>query len=620
MNQIPFGLWKSPIDENFVAQRGRLSSLKWDTVASEERLYLSGMQGGEPFLVEWSAKENLRRINADYPVGGTVGYGGGDFDVNNGVIVFSAGKKGLCTRTAGRSRIQDNLPSFQSFASPAISPDNRFAAVVASDGKTDRILLVRLDGINWPESWIAGADFYMQPVWSPQGDRFAWVEWDHPAMAWQASRVMLADVDPGSGALSNVRQVAGGADTPASQPLFSPDGSKLSFIRAQENGDWEDLTLLDLAANTETIAVHGENFALSVPAFSQGDHTYDWFADSHRIACVKIHGVNSTLTVLDLVDGSEKEWDLPGYTNFELVSVSKQSGAIAVAASGPGFSQQVLRIDDGECSVLFRLSPDDLPLDWISIPQPLSWQASDGTTVHGIYFPPKNPDYSWNGRPPAFVHIHGGPTGKADLRFNPEIQYFTSRGYGWLAVNYRGSHGYGRTYLDRLNGNWGEFDVEDAIRGADILGKLGLADRNRMVIIGGSAGGFTVLNTLARFPEAFRAGISLYGVSNLIDLVTDTHKLELHYTDGLVGVLPEAYKVYLERSPLYHAQKIKTPLAIFQGENDVVVLPGQSSSMAEKVKGPVVFRLYPGEGHGFRKPETIKDYLLTVSRFLQDYL
>ncbi len=623
MIQLPFGLWKSPIQEDFVARRGRLSGLKWDSAVSEERLLLSGSKEGQTFLLEWSAKNNIRDINGNFPVGGTVGYGGGDFDVSNGTIVFSAGKKGLCARTSGRSFIKElSGRNPIATASPAISPDRRFAAFVSSDGENDQIALIRLDEYAWPQLWIHGADFYLQPVWSPRGNRFAWVEWDHPAMAWEASRVMLADVDPESGTLSNIRKVAGDSDAPASQPLFSPDGSKLSFIRGNNESDWEDLVLLDLADGSEQVAVHGQNFALSVPAFSQGDHTYDWFADGRRLAYIKICGTNSTLSILDLADNSEHERNLPGYTNLELLSVSKISGAIAVAASGPHHSQQVLRISEQDVSVVFRLDPDDFPLDWISMPLPLSWQAANDATVHGFYYPPVNPNFTWSGLLflSAFVHVHGGPTGKADFRLNPEIQYFTSRGYGWLEVNYRGSHGYGRTYLNSLNGHWGEYDVEDAIRGADILGKMGLADRSRMVIIGSSAGGFTVLNVLSRFPDAFKAGVSLYGISNLLDLAVDTHKLELHYTDGLVGMLPAAYDRYIARSPIYHTDKIKAPLALFQGEIDPVVPPAQSSTMAEKVKGPVVFRLYPGEGHGFRKPETIKDYLQTVSRFLLDNL
>lgn len=618
MKAVPFGLWKSPIHENYVAQRGRLSGLKWDSDKASDALVISGSKGGKSFLLEWSSKENVREINGDFFVGGMVGYGGGDFDVLNGNVVFSAGEKGLCSRKLGRSLISELSKDCLSAASPAISPDCRFAAYVTSDGENDQIALIDLQEYSWPVLWIKGADFYMQPVWSPKGIYFAWTEWDHPFMPWEASRVMLAEIDLATGKILNIRHAAGDDTVPASQPQFSPDGKKLSFIRS--NGEWEDLIVLDLTDGTERTVVHGDHFALSVPAFSQGDHTYDWFGDGRQIAYTRIFGIKSSLHVIDILTNSEKTIETADFTNFEMVSVSKSSGKIAAVASGPQHSPQVICITDEEYSVIYRIGTDDLPAEFISDPIDLSWQSENDTTISGIYYPPKNPDYFWNGLPPALVHIHGGPTGKADLRLNPEIQYFTSRGYGWFEVNYRGSHGYGRSYLRCLNGHWGEYDVEDAIRGADTLGKMGLADRDRMLIMGSSAGGYTVLNVLTRYPDSFKAGASLYGVSNLYSLVTDTHKLELHYTDGLVGILPEAQSRFIEWSPVFHSEKIKAPLAIFQGDIDPVVIPAQSSEMAAKLKCPYVFRLYEGEGHGFRKPETITDYLQTLVKFLADYL
>ncbi|MHC1772558.1 MAG: prolyl oligopeptidase family serine peptidase [Flexilinea sp.] len=618
MKAVPFGLWKSPIHEDYVAQRGRLSGLKWDSNKASDTLVISGSKRGKGFLLEWSSKENIREINSEYPVGGTVGYGGGDFDVSDGNVVFCAGEKGLFSRKLGRSLIRELSKDGLFIASPAISPDCRYAAYITSDDKNDQIALIDLKGHSWPVLWIKGADFYMQPVWNPGGIYFAWVEWDHPFMPWDGSRVMLAEVDLTTGKIVNTRHAAGNEIAPASQPQFSPDGKKLSFIRS--NGEWEDLVILDLMDWTERTIVHGEHFTLSVPAFSQGDHSYDWFGDSRQIAYTRIFGTKSSLRVIDITTNSEKVINAPEYTNFELISVSKNSGKIAAIVSGPQNSPHVICITGKEYSVIYRLGTDDLPVEFISDPVDLSWQSGNDRTIYGIYYPPKNPDYFWNGLPPALVHIHGGPTGKTDFRLNPEIQYFTSRGYGWFGVNYRGSHGYGRSYQRCLNGHWGEYDVEDAIRGADILGKMGLADRERMLIIGSSAGGYTVLNALVRFPDSFKAGASLYGVSNLYSLVTDTHKLEIHYTDELIGILPEAQSRFIEWSPIFHPEKIKAPLAIFQGDTDPVVIPAQSSEMAEKLKGPHVFRLYEGEGHGFRKPETIIDYLQTLSKFLVDYL
>ena len=437
-------------------------------------------------------------------------------------------------------------------------------------------------------------------------------------MPWDASRVMLAEVNPATGTISSIRKIYGEPHQPASQPKFSPDGRTLTYIRS--NGEWEDLVSYDLQTEDEKILIHGEGFELTVPAFAQGVQTYDWFGDSLMIAFLRIHGTHSEICLLDLASGEITALKTPEFTSFDSISVSPDSGKISAVACGPTCLTQVVIIDGQEIQSVFQLGesvPDD---EMISKPQELSWETVNGSTVFGIFYPPTNPECTWTGLPPAFVHIHGGPTGKTDLRYNPEIQYFTSRGYGWLEVNYRGSSGYGSSYLKSLDGNWGYFDVEDAVSGANCLGKMKLADRNRMMIIGGSAGGYTVLNTLVQFPESFKAGASLYGVADLYSLAIDTHKLELHYTDSLVGPLPEAKPVYDEWSPIQHVEKIQAPLAVFQGSTDPVVVPGQAKDLVSRLKSPYVFRLYEGEGHGFRKPETIVDYLETLSDFAKQYL
>lgn len=618
MKIIPHGMWKSPIDEDFVAHRGRISCIHWDTQQSHESLVFSGSKDGKNFLYEWNIQNGLRDISGGYPVGGTVGYGGGDFDVREGSILFVAGEKGLCLRDPGRSSIRELTKDGRASASPIISADHRCAAFVCSDGAIDCIALLTLHGDSWPVQWIQGADFYMQPTWSPDGRYFSWVEWDHPYMAWQASRVMLAEIDPSDQRIITTRTVSGGVSFPANQPQFSPDGKKISFIRS--NGDWEDLVLVDLENGSERIIVQGERFALSNPAFSQGDHSYDWFGDNKRILFTKIYGPKSSLWIKYLESDSEEKLEIPDYTVFHAVSVLKTGEKIAAVASGPTVFAHVLCIDRTQISIVYRINPDDLPLSFFSKPLELSWEAKNGTIIHGIYYPPVNPDFAWPGQPPAIVRVHSGPTGKANLEMNPEALYFTTRGFGWLEVNYRGSHGYGRTYLESLNGHWGEYDVEDAVSGAEVLAKMDFADRQRIFLMGSSAGGYTVYNALIQYPDYFRAAIVLYGVTNLYQTITDTHKLELHYTDSLVGTLPDAREKFDAWSPVFHAGSIKTPIAVFQGDRDFVVRPDQSTEMIAKIGSRTCYRLYEGEGHGFRKPETIRDYLRTTTKFLMECL
>ena len=312
-------------------------------------------------------------------------------------------------------------------------------------------------------------------------------------------------------------------------------------------------------------------------------------------------------------------------TNFEQVCVSPD-GKVAAIAAGPLDFSQVIVMDRGEWQTIYRVNDMKLDPSFVSLPREISWKTKGGTTVYGLYYPPCSPDFGWHGAPPAIVEIHGGPTSKAYQCFSAETAYFCSLGYAYIRVNYRGSAGYGRRYLESLNGHWGEYDTEDAISLVRYLEKTGLADPKRLLITGGSAGGFTVLNVLTQYPGYYAAGAALYGVSDLFGLARSTWKLgstwklELHYTDMLTGKLPEDEAKYWDWSPLYHAEKICVPLAIFQGDSDVVVPKEQSEGLVSRLKVPYVFKLYEGEGHGFREPEHIKDYLLTLHQFLQQYL
>jgi dipeptidyl aminopeptidase/acylaminoacyl peptidase len=226
-------------------------------------------------------------------------------------------------------------------------------------------------------------------------------------------------------------------------------------------------------------------------------------------------------------------------------------------------------------------------------------------------------------RPPAIIKIHGGPSGQAVASFASDVQYFTTRGYAVLLVNYRGSTGYGRPYMDALRGNWGVCDVEDAISGAQYLAAQGLADSERIVLMGGSSGGYTVLEGLCRAPGVFKAGLCMYGISNLFTLAADTHKFESHYLDTLLGPLPQASAIYRERSPIFHAHLIRDPLAIFQGSNDRVVPREQSDTIVAALKRngvPHEYHVYEDEGHGWRKQETIEAFYTTLEAFLQQYV
>jgi dipeptidyl aminopeptidase/acylaminoacyl peptidase len=253
----------------------------------------------------------------------------------------------------------------------------------------------------------------------------------------------------------------------------------------------------------------------------------------------------------------------------------------------------------------------------------VNWSAPDGTKVWGNYYAPTNPNFKADGPPPLLVMIHGGPTTQYTSAYDARAQFFATRGFAVLGVNYRGSTGYGRQYMNALKGQWGILDVEDAMGGAQHLVDTGRANQDKLIIMGGSAGGYTVFQALTDFPGFFAAGISMYGITNLFSLTASTHKFESHYNDSLLGVLPKDAQLFRDRSPFFKAHKLTDPIAIFQGAKDVVVPKDQADVMVQKLKSrnvPHIYHVYENEGHGWRQAETIDHFYKTALNFLETYV
>ena len=496
----------------------------------------------------------------------------------------------------------------------------------------DGLAIVDVEGKRWPQKLVSGQDFYMQPCWHPDGTRLAWVSWDHPNMPWDSTMLKLATLDvsgPGLPAVVEVETLVDKPDVAIFQPQFSPDGRSLAYV--SDEGGWGNLWLYDLQA--------GESYPLTTnpvdvirPAWAQGIRTYGFSPDGRRIFYVRNEAGFDRLWAYDL-DAREARAvrsPLDQYTSLDQIAVAPSSGALAFIASSGTVGARVVAWSPtgGMPTVYRRATGETLFAGDLSTPQPVHWTAGeapapDGTTVHGLYYPPSSARYTGAGLPPAIVAVHGGPTGQSTAAYNARAQFFTSRGYAYLEVNYRGSTGYGKPYMAALRGQWGVLDVEDAIGGARHLVDAGLADAERLVIMGGSAGGYTVLKCLVDHPGFFRAALCLYGVSNMFTLAADTHKFEERYLDSMLGPLPEAGATYRERSPVFNADRIVDPIALFQGEIDRVVPKAQAETIVQSLRRrgvPHEYHLYEGEGHGWRKTETIEAFYQAVERFLRQYV
>jgi dipeptidyl aminopeptidase/acylaminoacyl peptidase len=446
-----------------------------------------------------------------------------------------------------------------------------------------------------------GNDFYGYARLSPDGEKLAWLTWNHPNMPWDGTELWIADVSD-DGNLLNAKKVAGGIDESIFQPEWSPN-STLYFV--SDKTDWWNLYRVT-SDGVEQVVDRAAEFG--VPQWVFGLSTYA-IASEERIVCTFTEHGFWRLAAVDTVEKKLEVIETP-YTYIEGIRATGERVVFRAASPTEFVSIVQLDLACGQLSVLKKSCDLEVDQRYISIPKPVEYPTENGLTAYGIYYPPHNADFcAPDGElPPLLVNSHGGPTGAYQAVLSLEIQYWTSRGFGVLLVNYGGSTGYGRSYRDRLKGNWGVIDVDDCVNGAKYLVEQGEVDVNRVVIAGGSAGGYTTVCALT-FRDFFKAGASYFGISDLEFFARDTHKFESRYLDGLVGPYPERKDVYYERSATHFTDRLSCPIIFFQGLDDKIVPPNQSEIMVEALrkKGlPVAYLEFEGEGHGFRKAETLK--------------
>jgi dipeptidyl aminopeptidase/acylaminoacyl peptidase len=464
-----------------------------------------------------------------------------------------------------------------------------------------------------------GSDFVAYPRVSPDGRRIAWIAWNHPDMPWDTTTLYVANLTPGSG-LSDITAVAGdrsaakeipgsatgatwgGTEESVVEPCWDLDGT-LYFLSDRSN--WWNLYRY---RNGRTASVFSFEAEIASPLWTLGQSNYALTGDGRAVVRYTI-AARDRLGVVNLASGQLAPLDLPfvGLSNIQLVSAHT---AVAIAAS-PTAEAAVVTIDLENGGYEILRVPGSLKLDapFISAAESIEFPTAGGLTAHAFYYPPTNANFAGSAgeKPPLVVKVHGGPTSHSKAELAMAIQFWTSRGFALLDVNHGGSSGFGRAYRERLKGNWGLVDVGDVVAGVKYLIDTGRVDGSRAAIRGGSAGGFTVLATLA-FHNVFKAGANYYGVSDLEALARDTHKFESRYLDRLVAPLPEGRAIYAARAPIRHLENFKAALITFQGSEDKVVPPDQSRAIvaALKAKGvPVAYIEFEGEQHGFRKAENI---------------
>jgi dienelactone hydrolase len=607
----PYGTWTSPITAETVAA----GALRFSSVLIEDEtiFWLEGRpaEGGRGVIVKRTPDGRV----ADVTHAGTNvrtrvhEYGGASYAVSRGTVYYTE---------FGDQRLYRLAPAGQ--PEPLTPPGDWFYADFAIDLARGRLVCVREDHsgrgreavtslvsipLGGPPSAgdivAAGYDFYASPRLSPDGSCLLWLSWRHPQMPWDGTELWVASVGS-DGALEKPIRIAGDDAESIFQPGWSPDG--LLYFVSDRTGWWN----LYRARDDRVEAVCQMAAEFGRPMWQLGTSTWA-FADASRIVAACAQDGRWRLVTLDVTTGRLA----PVATDLEPADSVTSTRTHAVLVGGSTVAPDaVARVDlaTGAVETLRAASSTGVDAAFLSAPEAIEFPTGDGLTAHAFSYAPRSGIFRAppGERPPLIVVSHGGPTAASHRRLNLEVQYWTSRGFAVVDVNYGGSTGYGRAYRQRLREQWGIVDVADCVNAAKHLVAQGTADGNRLIIRGRSAGGYTTLAALTFASGVFKAGGSYYGVGDLELLARDTHKFESRYLDSLIGPYPARRELYERRSPIHFVDRLSCPIILFQGLEDRVVPPDQSRIMADaaRAKGlPVALLTFEGEQHGFRKAETI---------------
>lgn len=605
----PFGSWASPIGTDKIASAG--ISVGALTCDGETLYWIEGrpLEGGRSVIVTRTRDGRTRDVT---PSGFNARtrvheYGGGSYVVDSGTVWFVnfADQRLYVQRGGSPPEPLTSKGLDLRFADPVLDrPRNRLICIREdhrSPGEPiNTLVAIDLDTGGDGQILFEGTDFVSSPRLSHDGARLAFVTWDHPNMPWDETALHVAGLSQ-DGTIETIAEVVQPVAGSITQPLWAPD-DQLYFI-----ADWSDWWNLYRYENGTGTCVHALEAEFAAPAWIFGHANYAFRSTAEAIVSYTKKGLWH-LGSLQLETGALTPIGNP---HAGLRNLTATQTSICFLCDEVQSSTQVQSLNkDNVIKTLRAAAPSGISPGSLSHPQSIAFPSAEGETAYGFFYAPTSTNYEGpeGTRPPLLVSIHGGPTSTTSSALNYKIQYWTSRGFAILDLNYRGSTGFGRAFRQKLYRAWGIADVEDACAGAQFLVREGLVDAGRLAISGGSAGGLTALNALAHH-DTFSAGGSFFGVSNLEALAQDTHKFESRYCDQLIGKYPEEKHIYDERSPIYAIEKIRTPLLILQGLEDPVVPPSQSESVFEalqKNQVPVCYIPFEGEQHGFRRAENIE--------------
>ncbi len=607
-----YGSWKSPITSDLIVSSDiRLGEL---TVHGDDLYWteLRPTEGGRVMIVRRTPDGQTGVVTSPgFNVRSRVHeYGGGAYMVAEGGTLFFS--------NFADQRVYRQEPGGE--PTPITPPVKMRYADYVSDSKRNRLICVREDhtvegreAVNSIVSLapngdattgqvlVSGNDFYATPRISPDGSRIVWLTWNHPNMPWDGTELWMADF-AADGSLSNPTLVAGGPEESIYQPQWSPNGT-LYFV-SDRTGWWNICRLRD--GSVEPLCPMEAEFGSPQWVFNTSTYAFE---SADRIVCTYMKDGTSHLAGLDTTTGALRPI---ANTCVYMSNVRAANGRAyyigAFMTSAPTIIEQ--EIESGAITEIRYSSDMQIDPGYISMARPVEFPTEGGLTAYAFFYRSKNCDYAAPPaeKPPLLVMSHGGPTGVSFPFLEMDIQFWTSRGIAVLDVNYGGSAGYGRAYRQRLNDNWGIVDVDDCVNGARYLAEQGEVDGDRLIIRGGSAGGYTTLCALT-FRDTFKAGASYYGISDLEAMTKDTHKFESRYLDRLVGPYPQRRDLYHDRSAIHFTDRLSCPIIFFQGLEDEVVPPAQTESMVKALRDkglPVAYLPFEGEQHGFRKAENIK--------------